>query len=189
MALSNLASTADLSARGVTGSNERLTLALTVASSVIREAAGSAISAVVGTVTVPAPRGKLLTLPSPVRSVTAVVVDGAEVDDWYEVGNGLYREHGWAAMPVPVTVSATFGLAVVPADIVDLTCNLAKAWLDHTDGGGGSVAGLTMVAIDDARESYTDEAAGQVSPVFLPAATREWLAARFGGGAQVMETL
>jgi hypothetical protein len=86
-------------------------------------------------------------------------------------------------------VTFTHGLAVVPADIVDLTCVLAKAWLDHVADGGTSTAGLKSVRIDDAAEGYTDEAAGQVSPVFIPEVTRRWLAARFSGGVAVVETL
>jgi hypothetical protein len=86
-------------------------------------------------------------------------------------------------------VTYTHGLATVPADIVDLTCSLAKAWLDHIAAGGGSVAGLASVRLDDAAESYTDEAASQISPAFIPEATRTWLAGRFGGGVEVVEFL
>jgi hypothetical protein len=77
---------------------------------------------------------------------------------------------------------------VVPADIVDLTAQLATAWLRHQSEGGGSTAGLTSARLDDAAETYSAESAGQVSPVYIPAVTRQWLAARFGGGAMVVET-
>lgn len=185
MALTSLATTTDL---GVTGSDAER--ALTVASAVIREAAGSAISAVTGTVVVPAPSsGTVLALPGPITAVTAVLVDGVAVTDYENVSYGLWRRGGWADSPVPVSVTGTFGLAEVPADIVDLCCVLAKSWLEHKASGGASVAGLKSIRLDDAAEGYTDEAAGQVTPVFLPVATREWLATRFGGGVHIVETL
>lgn len=193
MALAPLATTTDLSARGVTVGN--LALALDVASAAVRDAAGSAISQLTSTVVVNAPRGNLLPLPGLVRSVASVSVDGTALtaDDYEVLPNGLWRECGWAPLgiPLPVTVTYTHGLAstAVPADIVDLTCQLAIAWLNHTAAGGGSTAGLQSVAIDDARESYTDEAAAQISPVFIPEATRNWLARRFGAGVEVVETL
>jgi hypothetical protein len=119
----------------------------------------------------------------------SVMVDGTAVTDYRNLGNGLWRRCGWACEPVPVTVAATFGLAEVPADIVDLTCQLAVGWLLHDAEGGGSMAGLKSVRLDDAAEAYSDESAGQVSPVFIPAVTRAWLAARFGGGVFVVELL
>lgn len=187
MALSPLASTADLTARGITTGS--VALALSVASSTIRDAAGSAISSVTGTVVVPAPSGRMLTLPGPVSNVTAVLIDSTAVTDYENLGNALWRRCGWSCEPVPVSVTATFGLAAVPDDIVDLTCMLAKAWLDHVAAGGGSVAGLTSAKLDDAAEGYSDEFAGQVSPIYIPDVTRRWLSARFGGGVAVVETL
>jgi len=189
MTLSPLASTTDLSDRGVTTGN--MTKALAVASAAIRDAAGSSISAGTSTVTVPAPGGRLLSLPGPVTAVASVSLDGVTLSatDYIAMGSGIYRSCGWGSCgPVPVVVTYTHGTAV-PDDIVDLTCQLAIAWLRHTASGGGSTAGLSSVKIDDAAESYTDEAAGQVSPVYIPEVTRRWLAARFGGGAHVVETL
>jgi hypothetical protein len=184
-----LATTADLSARGITTGS--MTVALDVASAAIRDAAGATISRATSTVVVNASRGNLLSLPGPVISVASVLLDGDAVDaDDYEVlPNGLWSHCGWGVAPVPVTVTYTHGLAAVPVDIVDLTCVLAKAWLDHVAAGAGSVAGLTSARIDDAAETYSDEAAGQVSPVYLPEVTRNWLAGRFGGGAVVVATL
>jgi hypothetical protein len=164
--------------------------ALLVASAAIRDAAGAPISRTTATVTIPAPTsGRVLALPGPVTAVTAVSIDGTEVTDYENLGDGLWRSCGWAHEPVPVSVTGTFGLTEVPADIVDLTCQLAVAWLQHNDAGGGSTAGLTSAAIDDARETYSDESAGQISPTYIPEATRNWLARRFGGGAVVVETL
>jgi hypothetical protein len=159
----------------------------------VRDAAGAAISEETSTVRVNAGWGNLLGLPGPVTAVASVSVDGTTLSaDAYEVlPNGLWRRCGWAmcGAPVPVVVTYTHGLAAVPEDIVDLTCNLAKAWLDHVAAGSGSTAGLTSVRLDDAAEGYTDESAGQVSPVYIPEVTRNWLARRFGGGVEVVETL
>ena len=191
MALAPLATTTDLSDRGVTTGN--MNKALAVASAAIRDAAGVAISTKTSTIVVNAGWGNLLGLPGPVTAVTSVLIDGSAItsDDYEVLPNGLWRHCGWmvCGRPVPVTVACTHGFAAVPDDIVDLTCQLAIAWLNHTATGGGSTAGLQSAAIDDARESYTDEAAGQISPVFIPEVTRNWLARRFGGGVEVVETL
>jgi len=189
VALDPLATTTDLSARGVT--TGALSVALAVASAAIRDAAGATISEETSTVVVNAGRANLLCLPGPVTVVASVVIDGTALasDDYEVLPNGLWRHCGWGYAPVPVTVTYTHGIAVVPDDLVDLTCQLAIAWLNHAAAGGGSTAGLSSVKIDDAAESYTDEAAGQVSPVYIPEVTRRWLAARFGGGVQVVETL
>ena len=192
MALDPLAAAADLAARGIDVSDTaRVAVALNVASAAIRDAAGVSIGEDTSTVVVNAGRGNLLGLPGPVTAVTSVTVDGDAVDaDDYEVlPNGLWRHCGWGYVPLPVTVVYTHGLDPVPVDIVDLTCQLAIAWLNHTSAGGGSTAGLKTARLDDAAEGYTDEFAGQVSPVFIPEVTRNWLARRFGGGVEVVETL
>jgi len=191
MALAPLATVADLSDRGAT--TGALDVALAVASDVVRDAAGCAISEETSTVVVNAGRGNILGLPGPVRSVALVSVEGAAVSatDYETLPNGLWRHCGWSVCgrPVPVTVTYTHGLPEVPADIVDLTCQLAIAWLNHAAEGGGSTAGLESVKLDDAAESYSEESAGQVSPVYLPELTRQWLASRFGAGVAVVETL
>lgn len=187
MALAPLAETTDLPT--VWQSHDDADRALVVASASVRDAAGVPISEVEATVTTPAPvSGQILSLPGPITAVESVLVDGVAVTDYQNLGNGLWRRR-WACEPVPVTVTATFGLAEVPADIVDLTCQLAVAWLQHQAEGGGSTAGLTSVRLDDAAEAYSDESAGQVSPTYIPEVTRNWLAARFGGGVAVVETL
>lgn len=192
-ALDPLATTADLSARGITEPSGSLATALAVASAAVRDAAGVAISEQTSTVRVNAGSGNLLGLPGLVTGVASVSVDGTTVSatDYEVLSNGLWRHCGWSACgrPIPVTVTYTHGLATVPEDIVDLTCNLAKAWLDHLAAGSGSTAGLKSVKVDDAAESYSDESAGQVSPTYIPEVTRNWLARRFGGGVEVVETL
>lgn len=189
MALSDLAVSTDLPA--VWQDNADADRAIEVASASVRDAAGVSITEETSTVVVNAGRGNLLGLPGPVTAVASVLVDGDALSaDAYEVlPNGLWSHCGWGLRPVPVTVTYTHGLTVVPADITDLVCQLAVAWLQHRTAGGGSVAGLKSVRLDDAAEAYTDEAAGQVSPVFIPEVTRQWLARRFGGGAEVVETL
>lgn len=187
MALTPLAAAADLPS--VWQGDPDAAKALGIASSLIRDAAGGPIAETTGTLTVPAPGGRLLTLPGPITAVTAVTVDGSPVSDYRNVGNGLWRRNGWGCEPVPVAVTGTFGLGEVPADIVDLCVQLAVAWLHHRDEGGGSTAGLGSARLDDGAETYTGERAGQVTPVYLPATTREWLAARFGGSGAVVETL
>lgn len=192
MALAPLADTSDLPTAW--SGNGEAARALDVASAAIRDAAGNTISAATSTVVVHGGSGQILGLPGPVTAVASVLFDGSALaSDCYEVlPNGLWRRAGWAecGRPVPVTVTYTHGLTAVPADIVDLTCLLAVAWLEHrTNGGGSSTAGLKDARIDDAAEGYTDERAGQVSPVYIPEATRNWLAGRFGGGVEVVEFL
>lgn len=186
MALAPLAVTADLALRGVdTDSNPpRVAKALDVASAAVRDAAGAVISQVTSTLTMNALHDTFLPLPGPITDVSAATVNGAAVTSYVIEDGGLTLDGGWGAGDIEVTF--THGLAEVPEDLVDLTCNLAKAWLDHIAEGGGSTAGLTSVRVDDAAEGYTDESAGQVSPVFVPEVTRQWLVARFGGGATVV---
>lgn len=187
MALAPLAEATDLPT--VWQDHDDAERALEVASASVRDAAGVPISEVEATVTTPAPvSGQILSLPGPITAVESVLIDGEAVTDYQNLGNGLWRRR-WACEPVPVTVTATFGLTEVPADIVDLTCQLAVAWLRHNDEGGGSTAGLTSVRLDDAAEAYSDESAGQVSPTYIPEVTRNWLSARFGGGIFVVEML
>lgn len=185
MALAPLAVAADLSARGVDISNSaRINLALSIATSAIRDAAGAVISSIESTLTFGPLCESFLPLPGPITSVSEVTVNGVETTSYTIEDGGLRLDGGWAAGDISVTF--THGLPIVPEDIVDLTCQLAIAWLNHTAEGGGSTAGLTSAALDDARETYSDESAGQVSPAFVPEITRRWLATRFGGGAQVV---
>lgn len=187
MTLTPLATSADLLVRGFAGdSPEREEVALRVASAAVRDAANAVIGEVTSTLTLNALHDTFLPLPGPVTGITSVTVNGVAVTAYEVEPDGLTLNCGWGAGAIEVTF--THGLATVPDDVVDLTCTLAKSWLDHTDQGGGSTAGLKSVRLDDAAEGYTDEAAGQVSPVFIPEITRHWLAARFGGGATVVHT-
>jgi len=185
MPLSPLADVSDLPA-GTSGDTDR---ALRVASAAVRDAARVSISRATSTVVVDGGRANLLRLPGPVISVATVLIDGTAVTDFETLSYGLWRHCGWGYDPKPITVTYTHGLLVVPDDVIDLVVDLALAWLTHRAEGGGSTAGLKSVRLDDGAETYTDEAAGQVSPVFIPEVTRNWLARRFGGGVEVVETL
>lgn len=184
MALAPLATVADLADRGILDGYREV--ALKVASAAVREAADAVISQTTTTMTLTARHDTHLALPGPITAVSSITMAGAAVTGYTIEPDGLTYCRGWGSGNVVVTF--THGLAEVPDDIVDLTCSLAKAWLDHVAAGGGSIAGLASVRLDDAAESYTDEAAGQVSPVFIPAITRTHLRARFGGGAKVVST-
>lgn len=187
MALEPLASVTDLSARSdEAAADVNATTALNVASAAIRDAADSPISQTIGTVTVVGSASPTLTV-GLLRNVTAVTIDGEAVTDYKLTGTGLWRACGWGDYS-EVAITGTFGLPTVPDDIVDMCCQLAISWINHSAEGAGSTAGLTMAAIDDAREGYTEEAAGQVSPVFIPEVTRRWLRQRFSGGVSVVET-
>ena len=181
MAFDPLASVSDLPSAW--SGNPKAEKALNVASSAIRNAAGSIISRGSGTVVVDGTAARILRLPGPIVAVASVEVDGRSVSDWIVNSNGLLRRCGWGDAYTSIRVSYTYGLLDVPDDIVDLCAQLAVSWLQHDESGGGSTAGLVSVRVDDASETYTQEAAAAVSPVHIPEKTERWLAARFGGGS------
>jgi hypothetical protein len=187
MALAPLASAAHLQVKGVDISNSILvTLMLETASEVIRDAAGSTISREISTVTVPAPEGRWLELPGPVISVDSVTIDGEADADWVLVGGMLWRPCNWMLCdPVNVEVTYTHGLAVVPADIVNLCVDLAKAGIE---AAAKESVPANVVAVSGAIDDYNErtqysETARTVME--LPEVTRAWLAKRFGGGVYV----
>jgi len=194
MTFDPLAAAADLPASWT--DNTKKAKALAIASDAIREAAGVPISRATATIELDGDHETLLRLPGPIVSVDAVAIDGTAVTDWRKRAEGLWRRHGWTDHRClhdegsTVTITYTFGLSEVPADIADLCIQLAVAWLQHDAEGGGSMAGLQSVRLDDAQETYTPEAAGQVSPVFIPETTRQWLRARFNtlSGAAVVKS-
>src|SRR5690606_10556728 len=130
---------------------------LASASAAIRDAAGVPISRTTATITLATPAGRRLDLPPPVQSVDSVAIDGGPVTDWSLVDNSLWRVRPWTrpgGIPKPVTVTLTFGLSEVPADIVDLVCNLVAAGLAHAEGGYESSAGKLSERIDDYSVQY-----------------------------------
>ena len=157
--------------------------ALAVASYLVREAAGSAISSVTSTVTLPAPWGEFLYLPKPITAVTSVAVEGAAVTGYKIRVDHLYLKAGWANQDGDdVEVTFTHGYATVPGDVVDLTVQIALEWLAYSNEGGGSTAGIQSVKIDDAAETYTVEHAARLYPVYVPDQTAIDLRRRFGAG-------
>ena len=188
MALPPLATSDDLSIKGVDVTDtELVAMMLDVASSVIREAAGSVISQETSTVSVMAPTGRWLTLPGPVTAVASVAVDGAAVSDWKLVGGMLWRACGWlpGCEPVNVDVTYTHGFVEVPADIVNLCADLAKLGIEAAEQESRPAALVsTTQSIDDHSETF-QYAADARTLMELPAETQEWLAQRFGGGVYV----
>lgn len=187
MALAPLATSADLSVRGVEVSDSALVESkLAAASEAVREAAGSAISSTTSTVAVEAPRGNWLRLPSqPVTAVTSVTVDGEAVTDYRLISGALWRGGGWARSCVPAVVEVTFthGFDEVPADIVELVCDFAIAGINNADEGAR--IGLAYESIDDYRVGFTQGADAVASVMEVPQRTRAMLRARFGGGSYV----
>lgn len=191
MALTPLATVADLQARSIATADTMLVEALLAAASdAVREAAGTAINETTATVKVPTPLGRALRLPGPVRSVSSVLLDGEPIADWSLRGDTLWRSSWQCPSDIPgeVTVTYTFGLAEVPADIVNLVCSLVAAGIAHAADGFEARGDLTMLRIDDYSEQYAQGADAVSTPMELPDRTRRMLAERFGGGATMVET-
>ncbi|MER8262732.1 hypothetical protein ABT007_00890 [Streptomyces griseus] len=196
MALTPLAAVADLTARGLTVDPSEAAVVgtfLEVASSAVRDAAGCPISQTTSTVVLEGEPDTRLRLPGPpVTAVTTVLLDGAPVTDWRLTGGRLWRAAGWTAAggPSEVTVTYTHGLPTVPADIVDLVCRIAAAaLLSHRaedDGTGIAAADIRSERIGDYAVTYGDD--GLISETELPDYLRERLAARFGGGAELVRS-
>ena len=201
MALTPLATVADLTARGVTVAEAEIALVGTYiesVSSAVRDAAGVPISQAVSTVVLAGTGDRLLRLPGlPVTAVGSILLDGEAVTDWVlkrSLG-GLWRACGWQAWacgePSEVTVEdMTHGLAVVPADLVDLVCRITAAILvayrSSADGTGLAAKDIRAERIGDYQVTYGDD--GHLTELELPDYLRERLAARFGGGAAVVRT-
>lgn len=190
MALAPLATIADLTAMGVTiDPAEEATLGtfLTVASAAVRDAAGTAISSTVSTVTVEGGGSQWLTLPgAPVTAVQAVALDGVPLTDWKLSSGRLWRSQGWSgyAGPSAVSVSYTHGLPEVPADIINLVCRIALAGMEAArvspDGSGLAAGDKQQERIGDYFVIYGAD--GGVTEMELPPYLRARLAARFGNG-------
>lgn len=186
MALAPLATSADLSARGVDVSNTSLVGAmLAVASSVVRQAAGSPISETTGTVTVWATDGsQWLDLPRLTKDVSSVKIDGAATTDYTWAGARLFRVCGWGSSYSPrrIDVTLTQGYADVPEHVVQLVCDLAILGM-NTAGEGAHDPRVWVESIDDYRVTFNQKADLLSSAMELPPATRKALAAMFGSSA------
>lgn len=170
-----------------------LSTLLGAASSSVRDAAGSPISRGTWTIAIPGRPDQWLTVPiQPVVSVTDVKLDGVELADgeWRLVGGRLWRARGWrnGCEPAEITATVTGGLDPVPADIVDLVCSMVGSALVRVGEGYRSRQDdPSAIRIDDYSEQYTVTAGDRLAGAMeLPAATRDRLAARFGGGAVVV---
>lgn len=194
MALAPLATVADLEARGLTvdpSESGPVAVFLDVASSIVRDAAGSPISETTSTVdNLEGELGQRLRLPGPpIRSVSAVSIDGTAVTDWKLVSGALFRAAGWRPGCDPATVEVTYihGLPVVPADIVDLVCRMAAQCLVKLRESPESLSSKPVVQerIGDYSVTYAYELA--YSEMEIPKYLRAQLAARFGtGGGQAV---
>lgn len=201
MAFAPLATQADLSDRGITPNATSPTF-LATASAVVREAAGCPISQQTITLDLfPDWADRFIRLPvQPVASVTTILVDGISIPTWVYRNGGLYlpqwREylsqfgvHFDAIRYLPPTVTVTFvaGLAEIPADIVDLVCNLASAGMAAAASGDQARdPRLKDQAIDDFRQGFRTDADAPVGVISLPPGTRRMLATRFGNGPGVV---
>lgn len=196
MALDPLATLDDLAALGLTVEDDEMAVAtryLAVASTAVREAAGSPISETTSTVTLEGEADQRLRLPGPpIRAVDAVAIDGVTATDWRLRTDRLWRFAGWTAAdgPSEVEVTYTHGLPDVPEDIVDLVGRLvAGAMASYRAEDGGASLGTQVVTserIGDYAVTYGGD--GLATDMELPAYLRERLAARFGGGAGLVRS-
>lgn len=196
MALDPLATLDDLAALGLTVEDDETAVAtryLAVASTAVREAAGSPISETTSTVTLEGEADQRLRLPGPpIRAVAAVAIDGVTAIDWRLRTDRLWRFAGWTAAdgPSEVEVTYTHGLPDVPEDIVDLVGRLvAGAMASYRAEDGGASLGTQVVTserIGDYAVTYGGD--GLATDMELPAYLRERLAARFGGGAGLVRS-
>jgi hypothetical protein len=158
---------------------------LEAASAAVREAAGCPISLTTSTVMLyPGTCASSTRLPGgPVRTITSVTVGGvaAAASSW-----SLREGQLWMAYPLDVgdglQVTYVHGYDPVPADIVDLVCELAGAALLSAEPRDPRAA---AEAIDDSRTTWQTGADATVSIMELPERTRLSLSRRFGGGAYV----
>ena len=185
MALPDLASSADLSARGVEDPDSALAATmLTVASALVREAAGSPILS--ATVTVAwwvTEWSEWETVPvRPLRSVASVTLDGEAVTDHKVVHNDLWRRDGWYIdEPVEIEATLTAGLPSVPETIKQLVCDLAILGINKAAEGALDPR-VIAERIDDYSVTFSDAGVAVASAMTIPSATRSALRARFGGG-------
>lgn len=198
MALANLATASDLSARNITfDASTESTLVdtlLATASSVIRNAANHPITEQTSSITLEAPWDQWLKLPAgPVSSVTDVMIDGNEVTNYRLIQVYLWRGVGWRAYHEPrlVEVTYTYGYPAVPVDIVDMTCVLVASGLRASravDDGTGLAPDRTVrfEGIGDYQVSYVVGEDGPVTHMALPNRVKLDLAARFGAGSHVV---
>lgn len=184
----DLANIADMTARGITVEQSEeavVSTYLATASSVIRHAVGSNISQVTVTVILPGTCSTRIKLPgAPVTAVHAVTLDEVPIMDYRLSSGYLERSAGWGGDQVSVTY--TYGLPTVPADIVDLTCRMAAQALTAYRNGDPATRRIDSERIGDYSVTYSDAETGTLS---LSADQGNRLAARFGNGASAVRTV
>lgn len=191
--LTALATTADLSARGIPVTDtDGVTAFLAAASSAVRGAAGCPISKETSTVTLSTEASRRLELPSrPVHSVASVTLDGEALTVGTDVllrGSSLWREDPWqrqGAVPGEVVVTFTHGLETVPEDVVDLVCSLVAGALAAKAAGYEAHTGVQYESTDDYRVGYLTGEDAVASVMELPERTKRALRRRFGSQALV----
>jgi hypothetical protein len=173
MALPPLATLADLTARGTPVDDVNLAgIYLDIASSLIRTAAGHAIAQTTATVVLDGTCTTRLRLPgSPVTAVHSVLMDEVPVTDYRLSAGCLVHSAGWFGDAVEVTY--TYGLPVVPADVVDMVCRLTA----HALAGDPAARAIRSERIGDYSVTYSDTETGTMS---LSDSQRHRIAARFG---------
>jgi hypothetical protein len=193
VALTPLATAADLSARNITipAGMDSGTL-IDSATDAVRDAAGCPIVVATSTVTLVLDHPCELDLPAgPVSSVATVVIDGVTIPQsvltdgiwgagWRKVGDTLYFIGQLIRPPTEATVTYTHGLPTVPADIVDLVCALVAMGAAQ-DGEYATQSRTQSVRLGDFSETYTHPAGTESpSPFAIPDGLRQKLRARFG---------
>jgi hypothetical protein len=191
--LAALADTADLADRNIQiPSGMDADTILDSASWSIRTAAGCPITQDTSTVTLVADDPCWLELPGgPVTEVTSLTVGSTVLTGWRKVGNAVRIPHSaWPSgtcWPVEITAVYTHGYALIPPDIVDLTCSLASMAFSE-DGSYGTSGGTasSSIHLGDYSEKETQLPGRSPSPVALPDATRQQLRDRFGTSVAVV---
>jgi hypothetical protein len=183
--LPDLASAADLSARGVDVSDDVLVdTMLAVASALVREAAGSPVLSATCTVSWWVTEwSEWETVPvRPLRSVSAITLDGVAITDHKVVHNDLWRREGWYVdEPVELEATLVAGLPAVPESVKQLVCDLAILGM-NTATAGALDPRVVAERIDDYSVTFSENAGAVSSAMSIPSATRSSLRARFGGG-------
>lgn len=190
MTIAPLATVADLSAYNVDiEDTELVTRLLDSVSAAVRAAAGVPITKTTSTVSLWTEASKRVELPAvPVHSVDEVRLNGEIVNDWVLRGVSLYRASPWQKpweVPGELQVTFTHGYDPVPADIVKLVCTLVAAGINENNEGMGETRGVSSERMDDYQVTFTRGEAEVVDKTELPAGTRAWLRARFGGKSAV----
>lgn len=192
MALPDLATSADLSDRGVEPDDDDVAATfLAVASSVVRGAAQSPILATTSTVEVWAQDAdQYLDLPGkPITAVSAVVLDGTTLDatDYKLIDGRLWRHCGWGdgCTPSQVTVTMTHGLAAAPAWVVQIVCDLAIAGMKAAPNGARDPR-VFVETLGPYSVTYSQAGDLVATAMELPSATKLALRKAFGGGVSVV---